>query len=68
LNYDTEKMVLDSEVSDQGEIQTMISFPHGKKGGEATLTLKRKKEEVVFPFEWGDAALDLYGACCFQIR
>ena len=68
LSYDNEKMVLDSQVSDNGELTTMVAFPHDKKGGDALLTLKRNREEVAFPFEWGEAALDLYGACCFQIR
>lgn len=56
-------------VDQYGAFNAMIDLPrdpHG--GGEAQLILRRKREEIVFPFQWGDPALKIVGACCFEIK
>jgi hypothetical protein len=56
------------EVTEYGELSMMIDLPADLSGGEAKLILKRKNEEVVFPFQWGIPALKIVGACCFEIK
>jgi hypothetical protein len=55
-------------VTEFGELSAMIDLPQDPHGGEAKLILKREKEEIVFPFQWGAPALKIVGACCFEIR
>jgi hypothetical protein len=61
-------LIKTNEVSESGDLSTMINCPTDLHGGEAQLILKRKKEEIVFPFQWGALALKLVGACCFEIK
>jgi hypothetical protein len=51
-----------------GQLRAMIDLPSDPHGGEATLILKRQREEIVFPFQWGAPALKIVGACCFEIK
>jgi hypothetical protein len=59
---------IEAFVTPLGEIIAWIHFPADREGGDATLHLKRKQEEVVFPFAWGAPALKIVGACCFEIK
>ncbi len=56
------------EVNEYGELTALIGLPVDPHGGEAKLILKRKKEQIVFPFQWGTPALKIVGACCFEIK
>ncbi len=56
------------QVNEYGELTAIIDLPVDLHGGEAKLILKRKKEQIVFPFQWGAPALKIVGACCFEIR
>lgn len=56
------------EVNQYGELSAMIDLPPDPQGGEAKLIVKRKKEEIVFPFQWGAPALKIVGACCFEMK
>jgi hypothetical protein len=51
-----------------GELFTLLVLPETQEGGTAQLILKRKQEEISFPFEWGAPALKIVGACCFEIK
>lgn len=55
-------------VNECGELTAAIDLPEDPHGGEAKLILKRKKEQIVFPFQWGASALKIVGACCFEIK
>lgn len=63
-----QKIPFESQVTPLGEMITFITFPEDGEGGNAKLVLKRKREEVIFPFEWGPPALKIVGACCFEIK
>ena len=68
LEMEGKKLSVESTVTSLGDLCAYI-YPSGEAGGgEAKLHLVRKNEEVVFPFQWGDPALDYIGACCFEIR
>ena len=56
------------EANQYGELSAVIDLPTDPHGGEAKLILKRRKEEIVFPFQWGAPALKIVGACCFEIK
>ncbi len=69
LEIKNERVLLNSsETSEYGELSAMIDLPEDPDGGEANLILKRKNEEIVFPFSWGPPALKIVGACCFEIK
>jgi hypothetical protein len=67
-NVNDQKIPFDVQATPLGELITLIALPENEEGGEAKLVLKRKREEVVFPFEWGPPALKIVGACCFEIK
>jgi hypothetical protein len=56
------------EVNEYGELTALIDLPIDSHGGDAKLIVKRKKEQIVFPFHWGVPALKIVGACCFEIN
>jgi hypothetical protein len=64
----TQILLKTEEVNAYGEFTAMIDLPVDPHGGEARLILKRKREQIVFPFQWGAPALKLVGACCFEIK
>ncbi len=68
LDVDGQKTDLEPEVTVLGDLCAQIHLPEHREGGKATLLLSRKKEQIVFPFEWGALALKLVGACCFEIK
>jgi len=59
---------LEPVVTVLGDLCTQVHIPLSTEGSEAKLVLSRKNEQVVFPFKWGSPALELVGACCFEIR
>jgi hypothetical protein len=65
---DKQVLLTTDEVDQYGELNAMIELPTDPQGGEAKLILKRKREEIVFPFQWGAPALKIVGACCFEIK
>jgi hypothetical protein len=57
------------KVTSLGDLCTPILLPASShSGGGAKLMIRRKSEEVVFPFDWGAPALRCVGACCFEIK
>jgi hypothetical protein len=68
LQVDKDQIDLDAKVTSLGDLCTMIERPQGVTGEEVKLFLKRKNEEIVFPFAWGAPALQLVGACCLEIK
>jgi hypothetical protein len=56
------------QTSEFGEFSAMVDLPADPHGGEAKFILKREKEEINFPFQWGAPALKIVGACCFEIK
>ncbi len=66
--YNDLKLPIDAEVTQLGDIAVSIDFPSDGSGGEAKLVLKRKSEQIVFPFQWGSAANAVIGALCLEIR
>jgi hypothetical protein len=56
------------KANELGEFFAMIDLPTDPHGGAAKLILKRKGEEINFPFQWGAPALKIVGACCFEIK
>jgi hypothetical protein len=67
-HYKDQQLPFEAFVTPLGELISYITFPEDLEGGEAKLILKRKQEEVVFPFECGAPALKIVGACCFEIK
>ncbi len=51
-----------------GDLVMYIDLPADQDGGAAKLILKRKQEEITFPFEWGTPAMKVVGACCFELK
>lgn len=70
LSYGFEEKTIpvDIQVTPLGEVATVIAFPAESQGGEAKILLKRKREEILFPFVWGAPALELVGACCLELH
>jgi hypothetical protein len=64
----TQAVVKTGKVNEYGELAVLIDLSSDLHGGEAKLILKRKKEQIVFPFQWGAPALKIVGACCFEIK
>ena len=68
LDLNGTQTLLTAKVSEYGELTAMIDLPTDPHGGEAKVILKRNKEQIVFPFQWGAPALKIVGACCFEIK
>ena len=68
LVFAGEKIPLDAEVTQLGDLCRKIQLLEDPIGGEAQVILKRKNEEIVLSFQWGAPALKLVGACCFEIK
>ncbi|MBS0620012.1 MAG: hypothetical protein JSS61_00940 [Verrucomicrobia bacterium] len=66
--YDADETGLDVTVGQEGSFETTLMFPEDRDGGPARLFVRRSKEEILFPFEWGTPALKVIGACCLEIR
>lgn len=65
---DGKEIGMDSKVTGLGDLCLPVCMPAGTSGTEAKLVVKRKSEEVVFPFQCGAVALKCVGACCFEIK
>lgn len=68
LQINGKKTDLKPSVTVLGDLCTHVHIPLNSEEGEAKLVLSRKNEKVVFPFKWGAPALELVGACCFEIK
>ncbi len=68
LQIDKDQIDLDTKVTSLGHLCTMIERPEGVIIEEVKLLIKRKSEEVIFPFVWGIPALQWVGACCLEIK
>jgi len=61
----------EAKVTKLGILRTLLHLPSEKQttsGGNANLLLVRGNEEVIFPFQWGEPALQYVGACCFEMK
>ena len=68
LEVEDKRRKEEAQVTRLGDLCAQIYLPSSGVGGHAKLIVQRKNEEIVFPFEWGEPALKLVGACCFEIK
>jgi hypothetical protein len=68
LVVDGKEIEMESKVTSLGDLCLPVCMPAGTSDGEIRLVVKRKSEEVVFPFQCGASALKYVGACCFEIK
>lgn len=49
------------------QAQIVLKIEEGSET-QATVVIKRQKEEILFPFACGEPAIQIVGACCLQIK